>query len=171
MKSLISTVVLALARRLGLSVYKYPKADNTATVVLLFDHGKTTLVIRRGKEPYAGKLAFPGGFLNIGQETLRQCAHRELKEETTVDLDEDDFHPVDERSDPKRDPRGHVIDHGFVVLAGDEVKQRVLRTMQARSDAKEVRMTAVSTLLSQKMAFDHRELLLAALKAVGIPAN
>ena len=54
-------------------------ADN---VVYRFD-GKNlqVLLVKRGNDPYKGMWALPGGFLNE-DETLKEAALRELKEET-----------------------------------------------------------------------------------------
>lgn len=41
------------------------------------------LLVERGKEPWKGWLAFPGGSIEAG-ETPEQAAHRELKEETAL---------------------------------------------------------------------------------------
>lgn len=145
--------------------YKYPKADNTATVVLLFDSAARTLVITRGKDPFAGKNAFPGGFLEVGKETLRQAARRELLEETCIELDEHCFLPVDLRSAPDRDPRGHVIDAGFAVIVDDNAaKQHILSQLRAADDAAAAHVVPVDELLRDGMAFDHRDLLVAALE-------
>ena len=167
MKPLLAAIIASLARRMGLHVYLYPKADSTATVVVLFDFGKSALVIRRGKEPFKGRLAFPGGFLNIGEETLLQAAKRELEEETKVEFSEADFVPVDERSEPGRDPRGHVVDHGYVVVVGDEIKQQVVRMIQHSDDADDARIVSVSELMAMRLAFDHNQLLISALEKAG----
>jgi len=42
------------------------------------------LLVERGKEPWKGWLAFPGGSIELG-ETSEQAAIRELKEETALD--------------------------------------------------------------------------------------
>jgi ADP-ribose pyrophosphatase YjhB (NUDIX family) len=51
--------------------------------VLLVPVGKGLLLIRRGIEPGAGRLALPGGYVNLG-ETWQQAAVRELAEETGI---------------------------------------------------------------------------------------
>lgn len=164
MQRLLRRFVRLLAGWAGVYVYNYPKADATATVVLLFDGGTKTIVIKRKKNPFQGQWALPGGFLEVGRETLRQAAKRELLEETSILLPEQRFIPVDERSDPNRDPRGHVVDHGFVVMITDDEKDAVLKQLKAADDAAEAKPMPVAQLLESGAAFDHRELLIRALE-------
>lgn len=88
-------------------------------------------LIKRKNEPFKGRYALPGGFVEEG-ETIADCAVRELAEETglkTIRLI-----PIGEFSDVKRDPRGQTIsfpflsifpslsDKDFVLTAGDDAK-------------------------------------------------
>ena len=63
--------------------YKYPHPSVTADCVIFgFDGvGIKVLLIQRGIEPFKGKWAFPGGFINMN-ETAEEAACRELEEET-----------------------------------------------------------------------------------------
>ena len=65
--------------------YKYPHpAVTTDCVIFGFDGMKlNVLLIERGVEPYKGRWAFPGGFLNM-DESADEGARRELKEETNL---------------------------------------------------------------------------------------
>jgi ADP-ribose pyrophosphatase YjhB (NUDIX family) len=47
------------------------------------------IAIRRGQDPYRGRLALPGGFVEHG-ETWQQAAARELREETGIAVRPDD---------------------------------------------------------------------------------
>lgn len=63
--------------------YKYPRpAVTTDCVIFAFDGNKLqVLLVERGREPYKGHWAFPGGFLNM-DEDAGEGARRELEEET-----------------------------------------------------------------------------------------
>ncbi|MDY0287165.1 MAG: NUDIX domain-containing protein, partial [Bacteroidales bacterium] len=62
--------------------YKYPRpcvaAD--AAIVCLTSQGADVLLIQRKNEPYKGKWALPGGFVEM-DETCDRAAERELEEE------------------------------------------------------------------------------------------
>ena len=64
------------------------------------------LLIRRGREPFKGAYALPGGFLDYG-ERLEECVVREVHEETGVKTGVVDL--VGVYSAPDRDPRGHFV--------------------------------------------------------------
>jgi ADP-ribose pyrophosphatase YjhB (NUDIX family) len=57
------------------------------------------LVIRRGLDPHKGKLALPGGYIELG-ETWQQAAARELYEETQLRIDAETITTFDVRSAP-----------------------------------------------------------------------
>ncbi len=115
--------------------YDFPRASITADIVLFkYDEfmREHILLIKRANDPYKGRYALPGGFLNM-DETSVQTAIRELKEETGIDVDPKDiklFHIYDEID---RDPRERVITHAFVgilrstkiPIAGDDAASAV----------------------------------------------
>ncbi len=107
------------------------------------------LLIRRGGEPFKGRWALPGGFIEVG-ESLEKAAARELKEEagvTNVYLEQ-----LFTFGEPKRDPRGRVISVSYFALV-DAGRQRI----RAASDAVEARWHSVFN--SPKLAFDHKKIL------------
>jgi mutator protein MutT len=65
------------------------------------------LLVQRNKTPGIGKWGFPGGHLEMG-ETVRECAVRELREETAIEaasvrvLTAFDFITRDEQGQPIR---------------------------------------------------------------------
>jgi 8-oxo-dGTP diphosphatase len=76
------------------------------------EHGQL-LLLRRGKDPYKGKYALPGGRMEIGENARQNCA-RELEEETGIIIDPKDLVLIGEYSDPNRDPRRHNVSLSFV---------------------------------------------------------
>lgn len=75
------------------------------------------LLVRRGKHPFKGMWALPGGFLRP-TETMEECALREIKEETNalpVAL-----LPIGTFSKPDRDPRGRIISNAYASIVNAE---------------------------------------------------
>lgn len=97
--------------------YKYAHPAVTTDAVLFGFDGSSlnVLLIERGLDPYKGKWALPGGFLNPDfNETAEECVKRELKEETNVDLSYlEQFHTF---SAVNRDPRERVITIAYFAL-------------------------------------------------------
>lgn len=99
----------------GLYCYKYPHpAVTTDCVIFGFDGTDLkVLLIERGIEPFRGRWALPGGFLNP-TETAEEGARRELKEETGLDTAYmEQFHTY---TNPTRDPRERVITIAYIAL-------------------------------------------------------
>jgi hypothetical protein len=95
--------------------YRYPRpAVTTDCVVYRFDREELqVLLIQRANEPFRGKWAFPGGFLEM-EETTRQGALRELSEETGIVPDYlEQFYTF---SAIDRDPRERVISVAYIGL-------------------------------------------------------
>jgi 8-oxo-dGTP diphosphatase len=74
--------------------------------------GHDVLLIRRGRDPFKGQWALPGGFVEVG-ERVEDAARRELVEETGLRGDILDLLGV--YSDPGRDPRGHTVTVVYVM--------------------------------------------------------
>jgi 8-oxo-dGTP diphosphatase len=76
------------------------------TDCVIFGPEGEVVLVRRKHEPFVGCQALPGGFVEIG-ETVESACRREVLEETGLELSE--LRLVGVYSDPKRDPRGHVV--------------------------------------------------------------
>lgn len=135
--------------------YKYPRPALTADCIIFgFDAGELKiLLIERGLEPFKGKWAIPGGFLNMN-ENADDCAKRELYEETG--LQNVFMEQLYTFSDAGRDPRGHVVTiayYALVKLSDYSVK--------AGDDAKNAQWFGISQI--PPLAFDHDQVLKVAL--------
>jgi 8-oxo-dGTP diphosphatase len=140
--------------------YKYPRPAVTTDCVIFGitrDGERRVLLVQRGNEPFRGMWAFPGGFLNM-DETLEQCARLELKEETGLDTPIR-FEELKSFSTVDRDPRGRTISVAFVA----EVP---LSEVKGGDDAAEARWFPLDEI--PQLAFDHGEMLQAALERLGI---
>ena len=96
--------------------YKYEHmAVTTDCVIFTYEDWKLkVLLIRRGGEPFKGKWAFPGGFLQTN-ETAEQGALRELETETAL-TPSSPIVQLGVFSEPDRDPRERVLTIAFYAL-------------------------------------------------------
>lgn len=135
-------------------IYAYPRPNLTVDLVLITTERRPrVLLIRRKGEPFAGRWAFPGGFVNEN-EPLEAAARRELKEETGVEVT--DLKQLGAFGDPGRDPRGWTVTVAFL----GRVSAAKLKPVAA-DDAAEVGWHYVDA--PPQMAFDHAKILALAL--------
>ena len=90
----------------------------TADVVLLSTDEagqRSVLLVQRRYDPYAGMWALPGGHVEH-DETVRQAAVRELREETGLGLPEAALELIGVYDKPGRDPRGRYVTVAFVAF-------------------------------------------------------
>ncbi|MBK9263509.1 MAG: NUDIX hydrolase [Polyangiaceae bacterium] len=153
-----------------MSDHEYPKPSLTADVVAFsLDEGQrlSVLLIQRGRDPYAGHWAIPGGFCEP-TETVAESAARELEEETGIS-----GLPLEELrvfSRPGRDPRGWVVSIAHIAILPVDRRGEA----KGSDDAKDARFFVITanadgTLSlsadgkpSGSLAFDHDEMLAAA---------
>lgn len=64
---------------------EYPDRPFVGVGVVVW-RGDDVLLIERGKGPRRGSWSLPGGMQELG-ETVRETAHREIKEETGLEID------------------------------------------------------------------------------------
>ena len=112
------------------------------------------LMIRRGGDPFRGKLALPGGFVDDG-ETVEQAALRELEEETGVALEAGELRLAGVYSQPGRDPRGWTVSVLFRIDVGERPDAR------HGDDAAAVEWVSAGDALAHStwFAFDHDRML------------
>ena len=131
--------------------YKYARPALTVDCVVfaLDDEDLKVLLVQRDSDPYAGKWALPGGFVDYG-ESIDDDARRELTEETGVKRVY--LEQLYTFGDPSRDPREHVISVAYYALA-----RLSDHRIQAAPDARDAAWFSVDDV--PKLAFDHREIL------------
>jgi len=106
------------------------------------------LLIQRGKDPFAGHWALPGGFIEP-EETLEASARRELKEETGLEVGP--LSSLGTYGDPGRDPRGRTLTVAFVALTEG------LPSVSGQDDASAAQWFPVGNLPA--LAFDHADII------------
>lgn len=109
------------------------------------------LLIKRKNEPFKGKWALPGGFVEYG-ERVEEAVLREFEEEVGIKAKIKRLLGV--YSDPNRDPRGHVISVVFL-LEGEGIPK-------AGDDAKDAKFFDLDDL--PPLAFDHDKIIRDAIK-------
>jgi 8-oxo-dGTP diphosphatase len=144
---------------MGESVHGHVAVTVDLVILTIRSGGLHVLLIERGKEPYLGVAALPGGYVREG-ETLDGAARRELGEETGLDGNELHLEQLRTYGDPGRDPRGRVITVAYLALGPD------LPVPEAGTDARAARWAPVAELLAgaERLAFDHGVILREALE-------
>jgi 8-oxo-dGTP diphosphatase len=134
--------------------YQYPRAALTVDLAVVASVRERAseaqvLLIRRDKPPCEGAWALPGGFVEL-DETVEQAACRELREETSVQLEHAEQLYVYDSID--RDPRERIISVLHVAYV-----ERDAHEPRAADDAREVAWHPLARL--PELAFDHAQML------------
>ena len=112
---------------------------------VIVEVGDRIVLIER--KNYPPGWAIPGGFVDVG-ERVEAAAVREMREETTLDVELTDLLGVYSR--PDRDPRGHTV---TLVYVG-----RAQGRPRGDDDAKAAELFSLDA-LPAPLAFDHAEVL------------
>jgi 8-oxo-dGTP diphosphatase len=119
-----------------------PPVIYAADMVLFAEMEEITasvLLIERGNEPFKGRLALPGGYVEAGKETGEDAALRETEGET-----------------------GIAVSAAFTATLSARVEPR------AGDDAKNARWVLLSELDLRQLAFDHGRIVREALALNGV---
>lgn len=122
-----------------------------AVDIVIIRKDRSIVFIKRLNPPYKNFYALPGGFVEYG-ETVEEAAIREAKEETGLSIKIKSLIGV--YSDPKRDPRGHIVSIAFLA-------EEVGGELKPSSNAKEVKAFKS---IPKPLAFDHEKIVKDALK-------
>jgi 8-oxo-dGTP diphosphatase len=136
--------------------YDYPRPAVTADSVVFCNgsDGLSVLLIERMNEPFKGCWAFPGGFMEM-EEDAEDCAKRELKEETGLEIRT--MRQLGALTDVNRDPRDRTISIAFyAVIEKSDVK--------GSDDAAQARWFPIDSI--PPLAFDHDKILRMALEEI-----
>lgn len=127
--------------------YNYPRPAVTTDAILI-SPAKTVLLIERGREPYKGTWALPGGFIDMDEELDVAC-QRELEEETGIKLE--GLKQFKAFGGVNRDPRHRTISVIFYCFTEAEIQPT------AGDDAANARWFPIDDF--PELAFDHRLIL------------
>jgi len=130
--------------------YEYPRAALTVDAIVTVNgkSGEVLLLIRRGREPFAGMWALPGGFAGM-DETLEEACIRELQEETGIRVAHmQQFKTYDAIG---RDPRHRTISVVYSALLGKKIP------VAGSDDAAEACWFPIGSL--PHLAFDHSRII------------
>lgn len=115
------------------------------------------LLVRRPEappEPFPGRWALPGGFVDVEQDkTLLACARRKLREKTGVATPY--LEQLGSWGGATRDPRGWSATHAYFALIAEPAPE---------SGAAESEWVPVELVKQRRLAFDHAEIFEAALE-------
>jgi len=140
--------------------YAHPRPALTVDVALVCDEGTRieVLLIRRGNDPFRGRWALPGGFVDM-DEDLVDAATRELAEETGAQ----DVHleQLGAYGRPGRDPRGRTVSVAYLGLC-----RRSDVSVAGGDDAAEADWFGWTQ--TPPLAFDHDQVLADARDRLGV---
>ena len=125
--------------------WKNKKLPRLTVDSFVTDRRGRLLLVRRGRPPFRGMWALPGGFCEW-KETTQACCARETLEETGVTVTVGKLLGV--YSDPERDPRGHTV---TVLYAARPVRGEA----KGSDDAAEARWFTRKEIRGLNFAFDH----------------
>ena len=136
----------------GLGVHSHLKKSGNviATVDIIVIANSKILLIKRGKDPYKGFWAFPGGRIEEKDMDILEAAKRELYEETNIK--NINLKYVKTIGNNFRDSRGFCLTNVFMVELDNKPDN-----IKAGDDAVDYMWHDLNDL--PEMAFDHKQIL------------
>lgn len=148
-------------------LYDYPQPSITGDVIVYDRRADKVLLIKRKHAPFKDHWAIVGGFFNSGDadgvmdESVRDAAIRELKEEVNIDVKKEPklgrftFTFLTIQDKPNRDPRNRVVTMVYVCTIWDGAIDGL--NIKAQDDALEMKWFDRKDILDGKvpLAFDH----------------
>ena len=122
-------------------MYRNPKP----TVDIVVWNGNSIVLIQRGREPFKGRWALPGGFVDFG-ESVETAALREVKEETGLVVSILAILGVYSAAD--RDPRTHTMSTVFIAEGSG-------KEPMGGDDAAAAKWVKLDEVVPEDLAFDH----------------
>ncbi len=143
------------AAMVGLGIHSHlehqGKVIASVDIIVYNKSERKILLIKRGKDPFKGKFALPGGRIEQKDQDIMAAAKRELYEETNIkDVELEYFRTIGNNT---RDPRGFCITNVFICYLGDESQHKI----RAGDDAIDYIWADIKNL--PELAFDHNEII------------
>jgi 8-oxo-dGTP diphosphatase len=148
----------------------YPRPSVTVDLVIftIIDAQLRVLLVKRKEHPFKGAWALPGGFVRVDDsgasqgEDLDAAAHRELQEETGLTADRVFLEQLYTFGKAGRDPRMRIISVAYYAL----VRPDLAPIVRAGGDVSDAQWFVVDGLKKAELAFDHLQMIQAALERV-----
>jgi len=147
--------------RLSVPAFERPLVTVDVVIFTVIDEQLKVLLVRRldaVADPHPGRLALPGGFINVEVDaSLHDCALRKLREKTgfkTPYLEQ-----LGSWGSDTRDPRGWCATHVYFALVPPPEMGEEAAAAPPASE-----WIDVDTALRKRLAFDHAEILAAAVE-------
>jgi len=152
----------ATVRPPALPVFERPLATVDLVIFTVRADALCALLIRRPRhpdEPFPGRWALPGGFIDVERDdSLEACARRKLREKTGVATPY--LEQLGSWGGRKRDPRGWSVTNVYFALLPHAGIEPV-----AGANALEARWLPITDDgVGERLAFDHDEILAAAIE-------
>ena len=148
--------------RPSVPAFERPLVTVDVVIFTVIDEQLKVLLVRRPDEagdPYPGRVALPGGFIDVEVDaSLHHCALRKLSEKTGFETPY--LEQLGSWGSATRDPRGWCATHVyFALVPPPETGEATGSTAPPASE-----WIDVDTALRKRLAFDHAEILAAAVE-------